>query len=168
MRQVILFAVMALVIAGLVPRLYVNGNGPAAEVAKAMPAEPAPAQSSYRSMTIPRGDHGHFSVEATIDGRRMDFVVDTGASAVVLRERDAARLGIHPSERDYTGRTQTANGVARYAPVELNRVDVGGIVVYNVRAAVMPDEALGQNLLGMTFLSKVRWEHKNGRLVIEQ
>jgi len=167
MRSVILFAVLALVIAGVVPR-FIDKHGPAAAPAAAAPNEPPPAQASGRNLTIPRGSDGHFRVEAAIDGRRINLVVDTGASAVVLREGDAARLGIHPSPRDYTGRTQTANGVARYAPVELNRVEIGGIVVYNVRAAVMPDETLGQNLLGMTFLSRVRWEHRNGRLVLEQ
>jgi aspartyl protease family protein len=54
------------------------------------------------------------------------------------------------------------------APVELERVEVGSLTVRNVRAIVLPDEALGQNLLGMTFLSRVRWEHRDGRLVLEQ
>jgi len=48
------------------------------------------------------------------------------------------------------------------------QVDVGGLVAYNVRAIVIPDESLGQNLLGMSFLSRVRWSQANGRLVLEQ
>ena len=119
-------------------------------------------------MTIASGDNGHFNVEGMVDGRRMDFLVDTGASVIALREGDAARLGIHPSEREYTARVSTANGVVRAAPIELNRVEIGSLTVRNVAALVLPDEALGQNLLGMSFLSKVRWEHRNGRLVLEQ
>jgi aspartyl protease family protein len=161
MRSIIAFAVLALVIAGLVPRLYADMKATTAAAAKVEP-------SNSRSMTLSRGDNGHFNVEAVIDGRRMEFLVDTGASVIALREGDAARLGIHPAERDYTANVSTANGTVRAARVELNRVEVGSLTVRNVAALILPDTALGQNLLGMSFLSRVRWEHRNGRLVLEQ
>ena len=86
-----------------------------------------------------------------------------------LREGDAARLGIHPAQRDYTAKVSTANGVVFAAPIELARVEVGGITVRNVAAVVLPDEALPQNLLGMSFLSRLRrYEVADGRLVLEQ
>ena len=50
----------------------------------------------------------------------------------------------------------------------LNRVEINGITVYDVEAVVMPDSALGMNLLGMTFLSRVKCSHGHGRLVLEQ
>ena len=168
MRHVVLFAVLALVVAGLVPRFYPNVTGATAAANKTGPVDPFPDQSNSRSMTISRGDNGHFQVEATIDGRRMAFLIDTGASVIALRESDAGRLGIHPARREYTANVSTANGIVRAAPVELNRVDVGALTVRNVAGLVLPDEALGQNLLGMSFLSRVRWEHRNGRLVLEQ
>ena len=105
-------------------------------------------------MVLNRGNGGHFWTEARVDGRRMDFVVDTGASAIALRESDAARLGIHPTARDYTVKVNTANGVSRAAPVELRMVEIGNIVVRDVAALVHPDKALGVNLLGMSFLSQ--------------
>jgi aspartyl protease family protein len=111
---------------------------------------------------------GHFRVDARVDGRPIEFMVDTGVSAVVLRESSAARLGIFPRPVDYTGRSQTANGIARYAPVRLHRVEVNGITVYDVDAAVMSNNALNVNLLGMTFQSRVKWSHDHGRLVLEQ
>jgi aspartyl protease family protein len=166
MRSVIVFAVLALIVAGIVPRYYTGMSG-ATAAAPAAPPEPAASAASSRSMTI-RGQNGHFSVEAEVDGRRMEFLVDTGASVIALRERDAARLGIHPTQREYTANVATANGNVRAAPVELNRVDVGSLTVRNVAALVLPDEVLGQNLLGMSFLSRVRWEHRDGRLVLEQ
>jgi len=171
MRSVMAFAFLALVAALIVPRLHV-GNGataaaPAAPSASA-PTEAASSAAAYRTMTIQRGSNGHFNVEAEVDGRRMEFLVDTGASVIALRERDAARLGIHPAQREYTAQVSTANGIVRAAPVELNRVDVGSLTVRNVQALVLPDEALGQNLLGMSFLSRVRFEHRDGRLVLEQ
>jgi aspartyl protease family protein len=130
-------------------------------------SEATPA-SNARTVTITRASNGHFMTEAVIDGRHMDFIVDTGASTIALREGDAARLGIHPSERDYSVRVATANGTTRAARVSLNRVEVGGVTVRDVTAVILPDEALGQNLLGMSFLSRLRWEQRNGRLILEQ
>ena len=171
MRNVMTFAFVALVAAGVVPRFYANVNGRPAAAATAAPAAQAEApssSSSYGTMTIERGANGHFRVDAVVEGRRMDFLIDTGASSVVLRESDAARLGIHPARREYIVRASTANGVVMAAPVELQRVEVGSLTVRNVQAIVLPDEALTQNLLGMTFLSRVRWQHRDGRLVLEQ
>jgi aspartyl protease family protein len=167
MRHVLLFAAMALVVAGLTPRFYANMNAPVGAAAKATADEPPPETTNSRSMTI-RSDNGHFRVEAAVDGRRMEFLVDTGASVIALRESDAGRLGIHPAQREYTVNASTANGMVRAAPIELNRVEVGAITVRNVSGLVLPDEALAHNLLGMSFLSRVRWEHRNGRLVLEQ
>jgi len=168
MRHVILFAAMALLVAGLAPRFYANVNAPAGAAVQATAAEPPPETTNSRSMTIQRSDNGHFRVEAAVDGRRMEFLVDTGASVIALRESDAGRLGIHPAQREYTVKASTANGMVRAAPIELNRVEVGAITVRNVSGLVLPDEALAHNLLGMSFLSRVRWEHRNGRLVLEQ
>jgi aspartyl protease family protein len=171
MRQILFFAILAMVIAGIMPRVMGNvGNAPATEAQPAKRAE-APKQqtSNTRTVTV-RGDaRGHFQVEGSIDGRRLDFLVDTGASVVALRERDAARLGIFPVPRDYTASVSTANGVIRAAPVELSSLEVSGIRVFGVRAMVLPDQALSGNLLGMSFLSRVRrFEMANGRLVMEQ
>lgn len=174
MRQVMVFAFLAVAVAAVAPRYFARtGAHPAAttDLATPQPAASAPASSSPaygRSMTIEPGQNGHFSVAAEVDGRRMDFMIDTGASVIALREQDAARLGIHPARREYTANVATANGVVHAAPVELGLVEVGSLSVRNVAALVLPDDALGQNLLGMSFLSQVRWEHRDGRLVLEQ
>ena len=170
MRNVLIFASVALVVALVAPRYFGRMNVPAAIAATETKAPAAPASSSAyaHSMTIEPGQNGHFSVAAVVDGRRMDFLIDTGASVIALREGDAARLGIHPAQREYTVNVTTANGMVRGAPVELRMVEVGSLSVRNVAALVLPDEALGQNLLGMSFLSRVRWEHRDGRLVLEQ
>jgi aspartyl protease family protein len=165
MRSIIAFAIAALAIGALVPRLYMPG-------ATTPPANAAAARSEPvavgRSVTLRKAENGHFHTEAIVDGRRMAFIVDTGASVIALRQRDAARLGVHPAPRDFTANVSTANGIIKAARTELSRVDVGGLVVRNVAALVLPDEALAENLLGMSFLSRVRWEHRNGRLVLEQ
>ena len=136
--------------------------------ARAVPT-PAPVSSNgSRSVTLQGDSRGHFQVDARVDGRLIDFMVDTGASTIALRESSAARLGIFPKPSDYTGRTQTANGIAKVAPVMLSRVEVNGITVRDVQAHVLPDSSLGTNLLGMSFLSRVKWTHDKGRLVLEQ
>jgi aspartyl protease family protein len=170
MRQVLFFAIAALVLAGVMPRVMGRvGDRPAPEAQQQKRAEPAPQSTNYRTVTVRSDRLGHFQVEGSVDGRRIDLMVDTGASMVALRERDANKLGIFPAARDYTGRSSTANGVIKVAPVRLSSLEVNGIRVYDVQAVVIPDQSLGTNLLGMSFLSRVRrFEMANGRLVMEQ
>ena len=78
-------------------------------------------------------------------------------------------LGIHPAESEYRAMVRTANGTVRAAPVMLDLVEIDDIVVHDVAAMVMPDGALADNLLGLTFLSKLhRFEYSDGKLVLEQ
>jgi aspartyl protease family protein len=169
MRSVIFFAIGALALAIFMPRVMSN-TGKAPEVAQRVAAAPqTQASANYRTVEVRGDNRGQYQVEGSVDGRRMDFIVDTGATVVALRERDAARLGIHPIPREYTASVTTANGVVRAAPVQLSSLEVRGIRVYDVRALVLPDQALSENLLGMSFLSRVRrFEVANGRLVLEQ
>ena len=162
----LLFAAVAMLFAGVVAVRYLD-NAAHKSGASAMTVAPAPAQNNSRSVTL-KSENGHFATDARVDGRRIAFMVDTGASQITIRESDAARLGFHPSQRDYKYRISTANGEGRAALVELGMVEVGNIVVRDLRALVVPDEALNVNLLGMSFLSRVRWSHERGRLVLEQ
>jgi aspartyl protease family protein len=125
------------------------------------------SSSNTRSLVV-HASGGHFAVDARVDGRRIPFMIDTGASHITIRESDAWRLGFHPKERDYTIRMNTANGVGRAAQVDLRMVEVGDILVRDVPALVVPDNVLSVNLLGMTLLSRVRWSHDRGRLMLEQ
>ncbi|MDC7786028.1 TIGR02281 family clan AA aspartic protease [Rhodoplanes sp. TEM] len=168
MRSIIVFALLALALGATVPRLYLDATARTPPAAQAGPQAPATPAGGYRSLTLRKDDRGHFQTEASLDGRRVSVLVDTGASVIALRASDAARLGVRPQARDYTARVTTANGTVMAAPTEIGRVDVGGIVVHHVAALVLPDEALSQNLLGMSFLSRVRFEHHGGRLMLEQ
>jgi aspartyl protease family protein len=146
-----------------------GGHGVASPAVMAAAPDAAIAEPpNSRTVVLSRGNGGHFWTEARVDGRRLQLVVDTGASQVALRASDAALLGIHPTARDYSIRVSTANGITRAALVELGRVEVGDIVVRNVQALVHADEGLGVNLLGMSFLSRVRWTHERGKLILEQ
>lgn len=170
MRQILVIAALVLAVGGYAARFADRAvMQPAAQAAAVQAYEPRQPVSSGRSLTLESGRDGHFQVEARIDGRYIDFMVDTGATMVIIRESDAARVGIRPMRSDYTATVSTANGQIKAARARLDRVEVGGITVYDVPALVLPDEALGKNLLGMAFLSRLkRYEYANGRMVLEQ
>ncbi len=169
MRPILFFAAIVVVIAAIAPRYLPRPEAAADAAVPQAQVQSQPQRSAGgRSFSISRGSNGHFQTEAVMDGRRIDVLVDTGASLITLREGDAARLGIHPAQRDYTMRMNTANGVVMAAPIELNRVEVGDLTVRNVAGLVLPDEVLSQNLLGMSFLSRVHWQYEGSRLVLEQ
>ena len=173
MRQILILAVAVLVIGGYAARYAdtaVAVNQPTAAAAPTRTVnEPRAPVSSGRSMMLDANPAGHFEVEGRIDGRRIDFMVDTGASLVALRESDAAQVGIRPMRADYTATVSTANGKIKGAPAKIERIEIGGITVYDVQALVLPDTALNVNLLGVSFLSRLkRYEYAGGRLVLEQ
>lgn len=145
-----------------------------AEVAKASPTDQFFQKASVspagaRSLSIPRDFRGHFQAVGRIDGQHLNFMVDTGASVVALNERSAAKFGLRPLRSDYNATVTTANGTIKAARTRIAMLDVGGLVVRNVEAMVLPDEALSENLLGLSFLSRLkRFEYADGRLVLEQ
>ena len=78
-------------------------------------------------------------------------------------------FGLHPTPGDYKATVTTANGTVKAAPTRLAKLDIGGLVVRDVDALVLPDEALSENLLGLSFLSKLkRFEYAGGKMVLEQ
>ena len=173
MRSIMSFAALALAAAIFVPRYadkaHLGQNAPtlmaAQPASQTAPATPADS----RSVILSRNAQGHFQTDARVDGRRLTFMVDTGASVIALTAETAAELGIHPTPNEYTAAVKTANGVVRAAPVELSMVEIEDISMHNVSAMVLPDGALSDNLLGMSFLSRLhRWEFADGRLVLEQ
>lgn len=159
-----LFGVSLLVIVavGAAPLVQRAGEDAAPAVAaEAAPQAPAPAVKKMAGLQL--GDvliaadrSGHFRVDAQIQGRRVSFVADTGATAVVLRESEALRLGLPVMPADYTVPVSTANGAVDAAPVTIPEITVGRIRVASVRGLVLPDRALSTNLLGMTFLSRLK------------
>jgi aspartyl protease family protein len=170
MRQILIFAVAVLIVGAYAARFADSSVAEHPRAAVAQQAE-APAQSSagQHTMVLASDRAGHFQVDARVDGRPIDFVVDTGASLVVMRESAAAQVQIFPKASDYTARVSTANGTIKAAPTTLGRIQVGDITVFDVPALVLPDEALDKNLLGASFLSRLkRYEYANGRMVLEQ
>jgi aspartyl protease family protein len=174
MRSILTFTAFALVAGMIVPRYAAQFDSakpaPANLMAAHRTARPDERTSSGTdSVVVPRDGYGHFRTEGRIDGRRLDFLIDTGASVIALTADDAATLGIHPGASEYRVMLKTANGVVHAAPTTLGMVEIGGILVRDVTAVVMPDGALSENLLGMSFLSRLRhFEYSQGKMVLEQ
>jgi aspartyl protease family protein len=97
---------------------------------------------------------GQFHVEATVGSTPIRFLVDTGASEVMLSPADARRLGYEPSALAYTRTYQTANGTVRGAPVTIPVISIGPIRLTGVAASVNEHETEG-SLLGMSFLGRL-------------
>jgi aspartyl protease family protein len=173
MRAVILVAIVSLIACAFVPRYAAQMmSTPNAATGAAIAVAVAPAHSSIaapRSVVIAPSRGGHFRVTGRVDGRRIDFMVDTGASVIALKPEDAAILGIRPAERDYSAMVRTANGAIRVAPVALDTVEIEDLEVHNVAAVVLPAGVANENLLGLSFLRRLRrFEYADGKLVLEQ
>lgn len=108
-----------------------------------------------RTVRLRADNRGHFLVRATVNGRSIDMLADTGASAVALTEADARRAGFDPRTLDFDTPVQTANGKVNVASVTLDRIEVEGIVMRDVRAMVAENDALASSLLGMSFLGRL-------------
>lgn len=106
------------------------------------------------TVTIPaRG--GQYWVEGDANSARVNFLVDTGASQVVLRLEDAVAAGLREHELVYSVSVKTANGLTQAAPVRLRSVQVGPITLRDVDTLVVRD-GLSVSLLGMSFLGRLQ------------
>jgi aspartyl protease family protein len=127
------------------------------------------AASAGRTVELKAGAYGHFHVGAEINGRLVNVMVDSGASIVALTYEDAIAAGLRVRDSDFTHRVNTANGMARVAPVTIDRVTIGDITVRDVPGAVMEAGKLGTTLLGMSFLSRLqRVDMRSGMLVLQE
>jgi aspartyl protease family protein len=130
-----------------------------------------PMQSVSRDggrIELPRAPDGHYYLNAEVNGAPVRFVVDTGASDIVLSRADAAAAGLEPGDLAFIGQANTANGVVRTAPVRLDSFTVGGVTDRSLRA-VVNDGELSQSLLGMRYLQRfATMQIADGKLVLER
>lgn len=115
---------------------------------------------------VPRSADGHYYLSLQISGTPVNFIVDTGASDVVLSRDDAQRIGLAPDTLTYLGRAGTANGMVRTARVTLRDVRLGPLQDDRLTAWVSEGEMPG-SLLGMAYLDRFdRIEIAGGRLIL--
>lgn len=117
---------------------------------------------------LPRAPDGHYYLSADVNGAPVTFVVDTGASGIVLSKEDATLIGLDPETLDYYGRATTANGEVRTAPVVLDSLRIGPVEDTRIRAFVN-EGALDQSLLGMDYLDRFSSvEISGGKLILRR
>jgi aspartyl protease family protein len=129
-----------------------------------------PRQSVVNSGTIevPRGTDGHYHLVLIVNGTTIPFVVDTGASGIVLSQEDARRVGIDPGALAYASSANTANGVVRTARSRVNQMQLGEIIDRDVTVYVNEGQMDG-SLLGMDYLQRFsRIEIANGKLILSR
>lgn len=129
-------------------------------------AEEAPKVGSNGEVEIRAGESGHYHAEAEINGRPVPVLVDTGATMVALTYEDAEQAGLYLKPSDFTRQVSTANGIARVAPVTLDRVSIGPITVRDVPGTVSERGRLATTLLGMSFLSRLEHVDMRGGVLV--
>ncbi len=105
-----------------------------------------------KEVTLIRANNGHFGARGTVNGKPVRFLVDTGASSVVLSHRDALAAGIDPNRLSFTVPVFTANGRTMSAEAMIDVMAIGSIVRTGKKVLVSAPGALGESLLGMSFL----------------
>lgn len=123
-----------------------------------VPASPQTARGLNGSIEVSLGryDSGHFEANAQVNGQSVRFLVDTGASSIVLSNRDAASAGLDMSSLKFTVPVSTANGKAMAATARMDEIAIGGIIRRDMRVLVAAEGALDQSLLGMDFLDTLK------------
>ena len=124
-------------------------------------------QTTPQAVRIASRRGGHHWTNGIINGRNVEFLVDTGASFISFNLSTAKRLGIDykNGERGYLN---TANGVTEMRLVNLQKVTVGELTFYNVKAAVSLNDALSVALLGNSFLNRTNMRTEDGVLILEK
>lgn len=131
----------------------------------------SPSQSyidGTATVEVPRSPDGHYYLTLEIDGTSVQFVIDTGASDVVLSREDASRIGLDVENLFYGDIANTANGEVRTARVRLENVRLGEIFDSVIGASVNDGE-MEKSLLGMTYLQRYdKIEIGGGKMILRR
>ncbi len=143
---------------------------PIAAVKTLRPKAPAkPEMLTGRKVRLAADTRGHFLADFKLNGRKVEALVDTGATAVAINASTARRIGLSLKSSDFRHSVNTANGETRAAVVMIDRIDIGRVHVENIEAVVLDDKALSGTLIGMSFLKRLdRFEVENGALLLVQ
>jgi aspartyl protease family protein len=165
----VMTAALAMVGAAYVAADMIDGALPGLSERRA--AEPSPRIEETRpgAVSLAAGPDGHYRVEATIGGRRVPMLVDTGATVVALSYEHGRTLGLVSGGDRFESQVSTANGSVGAKRVVLRDLRIGSVKVDDVAAVVLSPGALDGALLGMSFLGRLkRMESARDRLVLER
>lgn len=160
---------VAVVVTGLVVMFVVEKEEPGGArviaVEDVTPGSGGGAAGPYSELVLRAGAHGHFMVDATVNGEPLRFMVDTGASSIYLTPEDAVLLGWPPQRLTFSERYGTAAGEVRAAPVTLRSLRIGQLELYDLPASV-GEQSSGISLLGMSFLKRLESYQVRGDTLI--
>ena len=167
LRQAAIWIFLGLVFYAVVANLPTMQQTAPAPAGAPRPAAAATSSrnGSPNALVFHADRQGHVFVDAFVNGSPVRFLVDTGATEVSLTLHDATAAGFGSYELNFSGRTVTANGTARAAPVQLREIRIGQLSMDNVQALV--GENLPFSLLGQSFLRRLDgYEMRNGVLTL--
>jgi aspartyl protease family protein len=148
-------ALLVMLFNGLIERQTNPNPSPSAEIGVA----------GVPQVVLRRNRAGHYVATGRINGEPVVFMVDTGATDVALPLPLARRLGLRLASG---GMSQTANGLVRTWRTRLDSVDLGGLVLHDVRASVLPNMPGDEVLLGMSYLKHLELIQRDGTLTIRK
>lgn len=126
-----------------------------------------PVEIGERTLVVPQGEGGHYLVDGLVNGHRVRFMVDTGATETVLSPDDARRIGVPVESLNYGYEVDTANGKGYSAAYDANSLTIGPIALEGFR--VMINKApMGGSLLGMSFLKRLdAFEFRDRQMILK-
>lgn len=145
--------------------LEIGGQKVQIRVGQAPVSQGASGNAAGTRIVLPMGSGGHFLAQGSINGRSMQFMVDTGATSVAIGQSDAQRMGID-YQKGQPIRMNTANGVAQGWLVRFRSVRIGDVEVYDVEGVVGPN--MPYALLGNSFLSRFTMNRSSDTMVLER
>jgi len=123
-------------------------------------------EAGVREVILQRNRQGQYVANGRINGQRVTFLLDTGATDVAIPEPLARRLGL---SRGAGGFSQTANGTVAVWSTRLDSVQLGAVGLKDVQASIVPSLKMGSTvLLGMSFLKKLEMVQRGGQLTLRQ
>lgn len=141
----------------------------AAAKIRTVPAKSGTQVLQGRRVKIDRDLAGHFNAEFRLNGRAVPGMVDTGATLVAINTSTARRIGVKLAPTDFRYTVKTANGETRAAGAVIEKLQIGRILVENVEAVVLDDDALDQTLIGASFLNRLgKYQVEDGALLLVQ
>ena len=121
--------------------------------------------NGVREVTLKENRRNHYLADGVINGQPVTFLLDTGATDVVIPEKLAAKLGLVPGVAQLA---MTANGVVEVRTTRIGQLSLGNIQLYDVRASINPGMEGDQILLGMSALKQVDFSQKDGEMILRQ
>ena len=120
------------------------------------------------TITVMRDRSNHYRIQGAVNGAPVEFLFDTGASALTLRNEDASAAGIDTGRLSYTIPVSTANGRSQVAAIRVNDLSIDSLRLDNIRAFVARPGALETSLLGMSVMDRLKsWRVEGDRLILE-